>query len=120
MKSVVDKQDLETSAREALDRRLENLDAATLSRLRQARQQAVATANRAPRVDWWLTAGAVATAVVIASISVTLFLPVPVKPIPDWLVQQEPDVEMLVSTEDLDFYQELEFLLWLDQRNHES
>ena len=95
------------TAKRVLDRSLESIEADTLARLRQARQRAVESAPaRVPRFVW---AGGLATAFAALLVAaVLLFQPVSPSSVPTL-----EDVEILASSEGLDFYDELEFYHWL-------
>ncbi len=124
----------ERQLRQALDRRAEGLDAATLSRLRQARERALARWhdtgrwrllgrwlaiwNGAPGVAPWAAGLAGVTALVVG--------------LAIWHGTGDQgwpmigdDLEVLASNEDLMLYQDLDFYLWLEQeagliREHEA
>lgn len=93
--------------RRSLDESVEQLDAATLSRLNQARQHALRARTR-PHLLLPVSALGAATAA-----SLALFL---------WWQQPAPlaepglweDFEIVAGQPDLDFYQNLEFYQWLD------
>ena len=93
--------------REQLNASEQSLDAATLSRLNQARQKALA--QRKP-LTWtlWLPAAAMAT-VVAALIGGNLFLQ---KPEPENNSQQFAfeDIELLASDADIDLLQDMDML----------
>jgi hypothetical protein len=110
-------QDLINKARKTLDESIEHLDAATLSRLNQARQAALETASRkhSPARSWWLPAGGVAM-LGVAILSGVLFLntrsPVPGTP-------GINDMDIIASQDKLDMYQRLDFYQWLaEEGNH--
>ena len=112
---------LQQLVRDGLNQRVASLDGASLSRLNQSRQAALAQLQ--PRPHWfsrWLDRygaevwGAVAMASVLASVLLALLL------LP--LQLQSPGVELLPSDavilaldEGYDYIDELEFGLWLDQ-----
>ena len=98
-------------SRKQLDDSIEHLDMHTLSRLNQARQAALESAQKQPRFTNWLPAS------ITAALSILL--------VGGWLFSSSPDVthiaqtpqlddlELLSSTADLDLLQELEFINWL-------
>jgi hypothetical protein len=108
-----DKQLLDT-AKQLFDDSVEQLDAATLSKLNQARQQALSQVGQsAPRQAWsrWAPAGGIAAAAAVAL-----------------LVMQQPgldntvvapsmasDFELLLDENELDMFEELEFFALLDE-----
>ncbi|MBK6726808.1 MAG: hypothetical protein IPG63_06035 [Xanthomonadales bacterium] len=96
--------ELETSARD--------LDAATLSRLNQARQQALqAAATPRPRAWLWpttlATAFSLALAIALWPQLVPEAVPVPTAALPD-------DFPMLAEGDGLELYEDLDFYAWLD------
>ena len=97
-------------SRQALDRSLEDMDAATLSRLNQIRQAALAE-TKTPRLPWWVPASGLATACAVL-VAVNLSLREPTTP-----TQVESplgDLELLASNENLEMLEELEFYAWLE------
>ena len=105
-------QELQQQARVALDRRADALDAATLARLNQARQRAVAAAQATPSRQWWgwRMAGAAAA---VAGIALTvLLMGDPPSPLPDNGLMFS-DLELIDIDEDLELVAEPEFYDWL-------
>lgn len=107
-----DDQELQKQARAALDRRAEGLDAATLSRLTQARHRAVAAAQATPHARWlgWRVAGAAAA---VAGIALTVLLmgePSPNLPDNGLLFSE---LEVIGLDDDLELVAEPEFYDWL-------
>lgn len=98
---------------------VDELDAATLSRLNRARQAALenighraAGANRRTR---WLTVGAAAAvaAIVVGLWQVQTLAPdVSVTPV---IADEVIDIELLLDEGDLEMYEELEFFAWLPE-----
>lgn len=96
-----------------LDRRVEDLDAATLSRLNRARQAALAA--RAPRRSWWWFAlPAAATAALVLGVGLA-GKPAPSVPVGAAVPVSAQDFELLSADDNLELYQEdLDFYAWLD------
>ncbi len=95
------------SAKAHLDRTVDGLDGRTLARLREARRRALEASPR--RVPWLMWAGGFATACVALLVaSLWLFSPTTPGPTPGL-----EDVEILASSEDLGFYDDLDFYHWL-------
>ena len=97
-------------SRQALDRSLEDMDAATLSRLNRIRHAALAE-TKAPGWHWWVPASGLATACAVL-VAVNLSLREPSTP-----TQVESplgDLELLASNENLEMLEELEFYAWLE------
>lgn len=105
-------QELQRRARTALDRHAAGLDAATQSRLTQARHRAVAASQAAPSTRWlgWRLVGSTAA---LAGIALTV-----------WLVGEPPpklpdsglmfgDLELIEVDADLELVAEPEFYDWL-------
>jgi hypothetical protein len=104
------------SARRALDEAAERLDAGTLERLAAARRQALDAARaargaRAPggsrRWLWPATAVAFASATV-AAVALWLWFASPAAPLNGF-----EDLELLAAQEHPEFYQDLDFYVWL-------
>ncbi len=96
-----------------LDRRVEDLDAATLSRLNRARQAALSA--HAPRRSWWWFAlPAAATAALVLGVGLA-GKPAPTVPAGTTATVSAQDFELLSSDDNLELYQEdLDFYAWLD------
>ncbi len=100
-------------AKATLDRGDEELDPVVTTRLRQARRDALR--GRARRPAWVLPTGALAAAAsLVIGVGVWLHQPAPrgAAPLLD-------DVELLSTSEDLEFYENLEFFYWL-ANEHEA
>jgi hypothetical protein len=101
--------------RATLDASADNLDAATLRRLRRSRLEAVEAAGPKRRpfpLPRWVTAGGVATVAVLGvAASVWLSAPRPVLP-----EKQVEDLEIVTAKEQLDLYADLEFYRWLAEK----
>lgn len=96
-------------ARALLERKIEDMDAATRSRLNRIRQQALAQA-RAPRRNWLPAGLLAAAAALVLALAVVLRPPASVDP------ESAPleDLDLLVSSESLDLLADLEFYVWLE------
>ena len=100
---------------ETLEDSIEHLDANTLSRLNQARHNALALAER-PRLisSQWLKAGTFA--VLLATvINAWLFFSSP-----DIPQMNTDDLELIVNAEDFELMQELDFVAWMIEQEHAS
>ena len=109
--ATVDCEKLEALARSSLDDSVASLDAATLSRLNQARQQALEESHRPllPRI--WLPVSATA----FAALAIAVVLPLQQAPAPD------PAGEFLGASEDAALVEDLDLVLWLmDAEDHAS
>lgn len=97
-------------AKAALDQQVEALDPNRAARLRTARRTALAgLATRRPR--WvWATSGLAVAATVAFALLLWLTSPTTQGPVP-----QLEDLELLTSSENLEFYEDLEFYDWLAQ-----
>lgn len=102
----------------ALDKGADELDLRTQSRLLAMRREAMERMS-APRerrfpVPRWVASGAFVTALV--AVAIALF----VLPGPNGRMKQVSkveDLEIMVSGESLEFYEDLEFYQWLESRN---
>ncbi len=104
-------------AKEMFDDSVERLDAATLSQLNQRRQAALAEASKKDsRVHWgrWLPAAGVAAAAVVAVVMMqgTAVIDPP--------GDDATDFEILLSEDNLEMIEELEFYDWLELAADES
>jgi hypothetical protein len=100
---------LAQQAKEAFDRSVDGLDAATLSRLNRGRQAALAEAGQ-PGREWlrWMPAtGAAAAAMLLA---IALQGPGDVD------VMSAPDLDIVLSEESIEMLEELEFYSWLNSQ----
>lgn len=105
--SVDDK--LEKNIRLELDKTIDDIDAATLSRIRQTRARAVELTD-AKVTNWFgIVSGALATTCVMLFVIIimqnneSVVAPFPAE-----------DLEMISALDELDLYQDLEFYQWLE------
>jgi anti-sigma-K factor RskA len=106
--------------RNELDATVENLTPETLLRLREARFNAVAGAEKR-RAHWfafprWATAGGLASLAVMV-VAVSIWVSASRQTLP---ARQPEDVEILTSHEHLDMYKDLEFYRWLADVDNEK
>lgn len=95
-----------------LDESAESLSPEIRLRLQEARHQALKTAGKRSRFfsfPRWFTFGGLATATT-AVLAIFFWFNVPSVEIP---AKQVEDFEILTSKEQIDFYKDLEFFLWL-------
>lgn len=103
-----------THAKSLFDDSVERLDAATLSKLNQRRQAALASVSGARRsYAWlrWMPAGGLAAAAVVA---VMMMQGPGVTDIPAMPDTAATDFEILLGDEHLEMIEELEFYSWID------
>jgi hypothetical protein len=108
------------SARVLFDDSVDKLDAATLSKLNQGRQAALAEAaatGSARQWQRWMPATGVAAAALLAV--VVLRGPAPVD-IPDTENPTVTDFEILMGDDALEMIEELEFYNWIDMADLEA
>lgn len=96
-------------AKDVFDESVESLDAATLSRLNRGRQAALLATSR-PGKQWsfWLPATGVAAALMLAVVMTRAPGGV------DFPEAQGNDLEILLSEESIDMFEELEFYSFMD------
>ena len=106
---------LAQQAKEAFDRSVDGLDAASLSRLNRGRQAALAEAGN-PYREWlrWMPATGVAAAVLL--VMFTLQGPGDA----DIISAPATDLEILLGEESIEMFEELEFYSWLDSQELEG
>lgn len=95
----------------ALDESCEHLDAGTLSRLLQARKSALSESAR-PSLWQQFKIPAAALATATTALVVALLYLAPLNDMPH-LYSSVDDIEMLMSEESPDFYEDLDFYSWL-------
>lgn len=117
--------EFERRARDAFAASVEDLDAATLSRLNQSRQGALAVVRRrhssGPRWWLWAPAGAIAAGALVAALLLrspadTGDVPVPVAATAPAADAQQDPLEVLAAGEDLELAAEadLDFYEWVE------
>ena len=104
-------------ARTLLDASAESLDAATLSRLNRARQQALAQRRAAPR--WAFPAGMVSACMLLLALFVWNGRGAPGAESPLAHNAGAGDLELVSSEDSLEFYQDLEFYAWLEAQDQD-
>jgi hypothetical protein len=119
-----DEAELERHARTVFNASVDELDAATLSRLNRSRQRAIALAEGRSRAGWrwevWAPAGAVAAGVLAAVLLLNappeMGAPAQVAATPASVEAQQDAFELLTAGEDLDLATEadLEFYAWVE------
>ncbi len=100
-----DKDPLLTTARQLLDEKTEQLDAATLSKLKQARSRALERGGKTTQWQYWIPAGAIGAGFLAAGIYLNQLQP----PLP--AIFQDP--AQLEVAENIDLMADLEFVAWL-------
>lgn len=116
MKETAKRDEFADRTKDLFDESVDRLDAATLSRLNQGRQRALAELDRASPYGQWLRWVPVTAAAAVALIAVMVVnQPGSV---------EEPltatDFEMLIETEDLELLEDLEFYTWLELADAET
>ena len=108
-------QQMVQQAKDVFDESVDSLDAATLSRLNRGRQAALAQVAR-PGQEWrrWRPVTGVAAAVLLAVI--TLRGPGDM----EFTVAPASDLDILLSEESIEMFEELEFYSWLDMQDPEG
>lgn len=114
MNTPDDDKRFEESAKSVFDDSVERIDAATLSKLNQGRQAALAEIVSArPSAQWsrWMPATGIAAAALVAV--VVLRGPTTVDPL-DGSDPTVTDFEILMGDDALDMIEDLEFYSWVD------
>ena len=115
---------LQTLSQQTFNSQLNELDEDVLKRLRESRRKAIASIKpQGKRIEIsfpsWLSTASTATAFAsVALITASLWLG------DDFTHQSTPtamdDVALLSSTDDLEFYENLDFYIWLEDENNAS
>lgn len=110
--------EFEQRTRELFDREVTDLDAATRSKLNQARQRALAELDRPAWSPLRMPLPqAAAGAVAVAAISAFLVFRTDVAVVePDLDFAAASDIEILLAEDDMEFLEELEFYAWLEEQ----
>ena len=100
--------DLNARVKQHLDDSVRDLDANTLSKIRQIRSQAIENAN-VKKTDWsGVMSGALATAcVMVFTVAILLKTPA-IEPV------SVDDLELISSSDNLELFEDLEFYEWLE------
>lgn len=93
-----------------LNKSVDDIDSTTQSRLTQIREHALTGQTKYSVQRWQLLTGALATACVVMLAIILL-----IRPEID-TSYTEDDVELFSTTDGLDFYEDLEFYVWLDEQ----
>jgi type VI protein secretion system component VasF len=115
MSLYYDEREFLTALRSTLDDSLEELDQVTLARLQAARKRALE--HKTPHRGWLLPVGGITTAAAVLSIAGFLWFSMPLN---EAVVPMLDDIQLLSATEDLEFYEEMDFLLWLSNETDAS
>jgi negative regulator of sigma E activity len=99
-----------------LDQAVETIDASTQARLRAARREALAAAESRSRPAWLMPVGSLAVAATVAVLTVSVWL-VPPDTAVDAQLPTLEDIALLSDSEALEFYENLDFYLWLDEQD---
>jgi len=97
-----------------LDQGEQQLDSTILRQLRLSRDAALNAQNQ--HNTWAVSAGLVSTAAVVVLTLSLWNMPI----FQNHASSLLDDIELLSAADDLEFYQELEFYLWLDEKQHNS
>ena len=104
------------SLSDSLDQSVDALDVSTQARLRAARRKALATGETQHRPAWLMPVASLAAAATVAALTVSVWL-VPVDMAEDSELTPLEDIALLSDSEALEFYENLDFYLWLDEEN---
>ncbi len=113
-------QEIATLGREALDQSVEHLDAPTLSRLNQARHQALEKARGPTYWMGWLPLTAAGCAALALAIALPMTTSVE-QPVENLTLPLLADDASMAALEDAELLEDLDMMLWLvDVENHAS
>ncbi|PCH83213.1 MAG: hypothetical protein COB89_01755 [Piscirickettsiaceae bacterium] len=102
--------ELEPLVKQTLDERKKSLPGHIQSALAQARYSAITSARPSQSSPWWW--GGIATA---ASITLAVVLWQPVLTTPSVDSVGFDDMELIAAEDDFEFYEDLEFIVWLNE-----
>ena len=108
---------LVAKVKDQLNQSVEKLDPDVVARLRRSRYEALH--KQAPRAPWLWPASGLATACG-AILAALLWWSSPPEQAPPETAQIVEDVEVLIATDPLDLYEDLEFYGWLAENEHTS
>lgn len=100
----------------ALDESVNELDVDTLRELRLRRSQAIEASRKRPA--WLMPVGGLAMVATVAAFSVSVWLAAPQSGAENMPAIE--DMALLGDEESLEFYEELDFYLWLDESQQEQ
>ena len=106
----------ENDLKQALDQSSDTLDGKTLSRLRQARTKALESPYKPNYFSHW---GPVAAAASVSALAIGLWLYQPTQENHTMMANLE-DLELLAAQEDIEFYEDLDFYLWLESQESQG
>lgn len=98
---------------DSLDRSVDEMDVSTQARLHAARREAVAASEARRYTTWLMPVGSLAAATTVAVLTVSLWLVPPDETVDEQMPPLE-DFALLSDSEGLEFYEDLDFYLWLD------
>ncbi|MEP6484593.1 MAG: DUF3619 family protein [Rudaea sp.] len=112
-------------AKQMLDESAQGFDAATLSRLNRARQNALEQMRPHRFRRWFVPAGVASACAVLLAVAVVWHAPtMPTAPAgafvpgaPGNTAFSGNDLELVSSDDGIEFYQDLDFYAWLDAQN---
>ena len=112
-------QEIEELARRSLNESVESLDAATLSRLNQARHQALEAGAKSPWQRFWLPAATAGFAMLALAIALPLLSPTDPGPSPE--MPSVMDDSYMSASQEPELLEDLDLMLWLvDTEDHAS
>jgi hypothetical protein len=112
-----DQTGLEKRARELFERSVADLDAATRTKLTQARHRALREMERSTMTREWLSLRPQAAAAVLVVVAVGvawLLVPSRAPLVPGESLAEASDVELLLGEDELELIEDLEFYAWLE------
>ena len=112
-----EKDDLLEKITSRLDAATDEIDAATKTRLRAIRREALASAETSSHSAWWVPAGSLAAVATLAVMTVSLWTLMPEQ---DAFMPPLEDIALLSDKEELEFYEELDFYLWLNNEQMQN
>lgn len=112
---MIDNEEALKRARSDLERSADTIPPDVIGRLRNIRARAVDLAEKREQrifcIPRWVTAGGLASLAILV-VAVSLWL----SPVgPGSLVKGDEDIDIITSNEQLEFYEDLDFFLWLEE-----
>lgn len=96
-----------------MDAASDEIDGATKTRLQAIRREALTVAEKPYQSAWWVPAGSLTAVATLAVVAISLWT---ISPNEGVFTPPLEDIALLSDGEELEFYQDMDFYLWLDSK----